>query len=94
MTAIKETCSGWHLHHSNTVKAAKDGINPMRDKVGSVMADSRLSIYRDSFTVEIAKGSDDLTMLRSGEYLELTDFSGFTLRQSEVLLSRVIFMKC
>ncbi|MFT5658090.1 MAG: PmbA protein [Gammaproteobacteria bacterium] len=26
-------------------KAAKDGINPMRDKVGSIIADSRLSIY-------------------------------------------------
>jgi PmbA protein len=26
-------------------KAAKDGINPMRDKIGSVIADSQLSIY-------------------------------------------------
>ena len=26
-------------------KAAKDGINPMRDKIGSVIADSRLNIY-------------------------------------------------
>ena len=26
-------------------KAAKDGINPMRDKIGSVIADSRLTVY-------------------------------------------------
>ena len=119
-------------------KAAKDGINPMRDKLGSVIADSRLSIYDhplnvDGFgyhlfdaegtatkksallvdgclqtlihnsatascfgtvttghasrgprstlgvslhQVEIAKGCDDLSTLRSGEYLELTDLAG------------------
>ena len=119
-------------------KAAKDGINPMRDKVGSVITDSRLTIYDhplnvDGFgyhlfdaegsateksdlivegclqtlihnsatasyfdtkttghasrgpkstlgvnlhQVEIAKGSDDLSALHSGEYLEVTDLSG------------------
>lgn len=119
-------------------KAAKDGINPMRDKIGAVIADSRLSIYDhplnvDGFgyhlfdaegtatkksglivdgclqtlihnsatasyfdtattghasrgprstlgvslhQVEIAKGSEDQTTLRSGEYLEITDLSG------------------
>jgi PmbA protein len=119
-------------------KAAKDGINPMRDKIGSVIADSRLSIYDhplnvdgfgyhlfdaegtatgktelivegclqtlihnsatasyfDTVTtghasrgprstlgvnlhqVEIAKGSEDLPTLHSGEYLELTDLAG------------------
>ena len=119
-------------------KAAKDGINPMRDKTGSVIADSRLTIYdqplnADGFgyhlfdaegsatkktellvegclqtlihnsatasyfdtettghasrgprstlgvnlhQVEIAKGSDDLSTLHSGEYLELTDLTG------------------
>ena len=119
-------------------KAAKDGINPMRGKIGSVIADSRLSIYDhplnvDGFgyhlfdaegtatektglvvdgslqtlihnsatasyfdttttghasrgprstlgvnlhQVEIAKGSEDLSTLHSGEYLEVTDLSG------------------
>ncbi|MFT7554810.1 MAG: PmbA protein [Planctomycetota bacterium] len=119
-------------------KAAKDGINPMRDKIGSAISDSRLSIFDhplnvDGFgyhlfdaegtatskselvvngclqtlihnsatasyfdcastghasrgprstlavglhQVEIAKGSEDLTTLRSGEYLELTDLAG------------------
>ena len=119
-------------------KAAKDGINPMRDKTGSVIADSRLNIYDhplnvDGFgyhlfdaegsgtektglivdgclqtlihnsatasyfdttntghakrgpkstlgvslhQVEIGKGSDNPTTLRSGEYLELTDLTG------------------
>jgi PmbA protein len=119
-------------------KAAKDGINPMRDKIGSVIADSRLTIYDhplnvDGFgyhlfdaegtatektglvvdgclqtlihnsatasyfdtqttghanrgprstlgvslhQVEIAKGSEDLATLHSGEYLELTDLTG------------------
>jgi len=119
-------------------KAAKDGINPMRDKIGSDIADSRLTIYDhplnvDGFgyhlfdaegtatkktelvvdgclqtlihnsatasyfdtettghasrgprstlgvnlhQVEIAKGSEDLSTLHSGEYLELTDLTG------------------
>ena len=119
-------------------KAAKDGINPMRDKTGSVIADSRLTIYdqplnaegfgyhlfdaegtatkksdllvdgclqtliHNSATasyfdtettghasrgprstlgvslhqVEIAKGSEDLSSLHGGEYLELTDLTG------------------
>ena len=119
-------------------KAAKDGINPMRDKPGSVIADSRLTIYDqplnvDGFgyhlfdaegtatkktelildgclqtlihnsatashfdtattghasrgprstlgvnlhQVEIAPGSEDLSTLHSGEYLELTDLTG------------------
>jgi len=119
-------------------KAAKDGINPMRDKIGSAIADSRLTIYDhplnvDGFgyhlfdaegtatkkselvvdgclqtlihnsatasyfdtettghasrgprstlgvnlhQVEIAKGSEDLSTLHSGEYLELTDLTG------------------
>ena len=119
-------------------KAAKDGINPMRDKIGSVIADSRLTIYDhplnvDGFgyhlfdaegtatekselvvdgclqtlihnsatasyfdtgttghasrgprstlgvnlhQVEITKGSEDLSTLHSGEYLELTDLAG------------------
>jgi len=33
-------------------KAAKDGINPMRDKIGSVIADSRLSIYDEPLNVD------------------------------------------
>jgi PmbA protein len=119
-------------------KAAKDGINPMRDKIGSVIADSRLSIYDHPLNVdgfgyhlfdaegtatgksglvvdgclqtlihnsatasyfdttttghasrgprstlgvnlhqlEIAKGSENLSTLHSGEYLEVTDLSG------------------
>jgi len=119
-------------------KTAKDGINPMRDKIGSVIADSRLTIYDhplniDGFgyhlfdaegtateksklvidgclqtlihnsatasyfninttghasrgpkstlgvnlhQVEIASGSDDLSTLHTGEYLEVTDLAG------------------
>jgi PmbA protein len=119
-------------------KAAKDGINPLRDKIGSDIADSRLNIfdhplnvdgfgyhlfdaegsatekselvvdgclktlihnsatasYFDTKTtghasrspkstlgvnlhqVEIAKGSEDLSTLHSGEYLEVSDLSG------------------
>jgi PmbA protein len=119
-------------------KSAKDGINPMRDKIGSTIADSRLTIYDHSLNVdgfgyhlfdaegtatgklglvvdgslqtlihnsatasyfdtkstghasrgpkstlgvnlhqvEIAKGSEDLSTLHSGEYLELTDLTG------------------
>jgi PmbA protein len=119
-------------------KAAKDGINPMRDKIGSLIADSRLTIYDhplngDGFgyhlfdaegtateksklvvdgclqtlihnsatasyfdtnttghasrgpkstlsvnlhQVEIAQGSEDLSTLHSGEYLEVTDLAG------------------
>jgi PmbA protein len=119
-------------------KAAKDGINPMRDKIGSVIADSRLTIYDHPLNVDgfgyhlfdaegtatektrlvvdgclqtlihnsatasyfdtqttghasrgprstlgvslhqvvIAKGSEDLATLHSGEYLELTDLTG------------------
>jgi len=119
-------------------KAAKDGINPMRDKIGSVIADSRLSVFDNPLNiegfgyhlfdaegtatektelivdgclqtlihnsatashfdtnttghanrgprstlgvnlhqVEIAKGSEDLSTLHSGEYLELTDLTG------------------
>ncbi len=33
-------------------KAAKDGINPMRDKVGSVITDSRLTIYDHPLNVD------------------------------------------
>ncbi len=33
-------------------KAAKDGINPMRDKIGSVIADSRLTIYDHPLNVD------------------------------------------
>jgi len=33
-------------------KAAKDGINPMRDKIGAVIADSRLTIYDHPLNVE------------------------------------------
>ncbi|MDH5355998.1 MAG: TldD/PmbA family protein [Gammaproteobacteria bacterium] len=33
-------------------KAAKDGINPMREKTGSVIADSRLSIYDQPLNVD------------------------------------------
>lgn len=33
-------------------KAAKDGINPMRDKTGSVIADSRLTVYDQPRNVE------------------------------------------
>ena len=33
-------------------KAAKDGINPMRDKTGSVIADSRLTIYDQPLNAE------------------------------------------
>jgi len=33
-------------------KAAKDGINPMRDKIGSVIADSRLSVYDNPLNVD------------------------------------------
>lgn len=119
-------------------KAAKDGINPMRDKIGVAIADSRLTIYDqplnvDGFgyqlfdaegtatqkselivdgclqtlihnsatasyfktsntghgsrgprstlgvnlhQVEIAKGSENMSTLHSGEYLEITDLSG------------------
>lgn len=119
-------------------KAAKDGINPMREKLGSVITDSRLTIYdhplnADGFgyhlfdaegsateksglvvngclqtlihnsatasyfdttttghasrgprsslgvnlhQVEIAKGSEDLSTLHSGEYLEVSDLTG------------------
>jgi len=119
-------------------KTAKDGINPMRDKIGLVIADSRLTIYDhplniDGFgyhlfdaegtateksklvidgclqtlihnsatasyfninttghasrgpkstlgvnlhQVEIASGSDDLSTLHTGEYLEVTDLAG------------------
>ena len=119
-------------------KTAKDGINPIRDKIGSVIADSRLTIYDhplniDGFgyhlfdaegtateksklvidgclqtlihnsatasyfninttghasrgpkstlgvnlhQVEIASGSDDLSTLHTGEYLEVTDLAG------------------
>ncbi len=121
-----------------SAKAAKDGVNPMRDKIGSVIADSRLNIYDsplniDGFgyqlfdaegtatkrselvidgclqnlihnsatasyfdtsttghanrgprstlgvnlhQIEIASGSEDLSTLHSGEYLELTDLTG------------------
>ena len=35
-----------------SAKAAKDGINPMRDKIGSVIADSRLTIYDHPLNVD------------------------------------------
>jgi PmbA protein len=35
-----------------SAKAAKDGINPMRDKQGSVIADSRLTIYDQPLNVD------------------------------------------